>query len=291
MDGAEALAARKLDAPPGRDPEPVLLVVVRNHRVGPAVLGEEGVETVERADVEHAHPGEVARKCGDAVAVIARNAGRVDARSAVEREGVKQNGTSLTVARATAGSTSIGNKSATSRSASVTMYRPSTSRRTIATRPSPRSVSPAPSPPELRRDSIALLGASRGLVQSQRAGGRRVDALVPVIPADSIPREGIVPHNRFHHTVAGRATGRLRLDKDVISRGKSRDCPSVDSAPEDTLATPHRRAAKPQRDRAHRPLVAEPTPGRSEPCLPLPRSTQKLAFDKPSIRSSSPRAR
>jgi hypothetical protein len=267
MDGAEALAARKLDAPPGRDPEPVLLVVDRNHPVRAAVLGEEGIETVERGDVEHAHPAEVARKCGDAVAVIARNAGRIDARSAVEREGVKPERHLLDGRASDAGSTSIGNKSATSRSASVTMYRPSTSRRTIATRLSPRSMSPAPSPPKPRRDSIALLGASRGLVQSQRAGGRRVDALVPVIPADSIPREGIVPHNRFHHTAAGGATGRLRLDKDVISRRQSRDYPSVDSAPEGTLATPHRRAAEPQRDRAHRPLVAEPTAGRSEPVL------------------------
>jgi hypothetical protein len=87
---------------------------------------------------------------------------------------------------------------------------------------------------------------------------------VPVIPADSIPREGIVPHNRFHHTAAGGATGRLRLDKDVISRRKSRDCPSVDSAPEGTLATPHRRAAVPHHngasnaDRHAAPLVACP---------------------------------
>jgi hypothetical protein len=142
------------------------------------------------------------------------------------------------------------------------MYRPSTSRRTIATRLSPRSVSPARSPPELRRDSIALRGASRGLVQFQRAGGRRVNALVPVIPADSIPREGIVPHHRFHHTATGGATGRLRRDKDVISRRKSRDCPSVDSAPESTLATPHRRGALPHHDGASNadrhaaPLVA-----------------------------------
>jgi hypothetical protein len=111
-------------------------------------------------------------------------------------------------------------------------------------------VRPAPSPPEPRRDSIALRGASRGLVQFQRAGGRRVNALVPVIPADSIPREGIVPHNRFHHTATGSATGRLRRDKDVISRRKSRDVPSVDSAPESTLATAHRRGAVPHHNGA-----------------------------------------
>jgi hypothetical protein len=40
MDGAEALCALKLNAPPGGDPEPILLVVHRHDPLGPPVLGE-----------------------------------------------------------------------------------------------------------------------------------------------------------------------------------------------------------------------------------------------------------
>src|SRR5438309_7215055 len=92
MDGAEALPAFQLDAPPGSDPKPVLLVVHRHDPLGPSALGEEGVEAVEGADVEHAHPGEVPGKHGYSVTVVPREAGRVDALSAVEREGMEPKG-------------------------------------------------------------------------------------------------------------------------------------------------------------------------------------------------------
>jgi hypothetical protein len=60
----------------------------------------------------------------------------------------------------------------------------SSARGPIATRPSHRRLRPAPSPPEARRASMALPGTTRGLGQFHGAGGRRVDALVPVVPAD-----------------------------------------------------------------------------------------------------------
>jgi hypothetical protein len=82
MDRAEALSALQVDAPPGRDPEPILLVVHRDNPLGPPTLGEERIEAVERPDVEHPHPGKVAAEHRDAVAVVARGAGRVDALSA-----------------------------------------------------------------------------------------------------------------------------------------------------------------------------------------------------------------
>src|SRR6266550_1404259 len=89
MDGAEALSALQLDAPPGGDPKPVLLVVHPHDALGPSALGEESVKAVEGADVEHAHPGEVRGKHGYSVAVVPREAGRINALGAVEREGVK----------------------------------------------------------------------------------------------------------------------------------------------------------------------------------------------------------
>ena len=59
MDGTEALTALQLSAPPGGDPEPILLVVHRHNPLGPPALGEEGIEAVEAADIKDAHPGEV----------------------------------------------------------------------------------------------------------------------------------------------------------------------------------------------------------------------------------------
>ena len=89
MDRAKALPARQPDSPPGSDPPPVLLVVHRHHPLGPAALGEERVEAIERTDVEHAHPGKVGGQHRHAIAVIARGARRVDALGAIQREGVK----------------------------------------------------------------------------------------------------------------------------------------------------------------------------------------------------------
>jgi hypothetical protein len=266
MDGAEALAARELYAPPGRDPEPVLLVVDRNHPVRAAVLGEEGIETVERGDVEHAHPAEVARKCGDAVAVIARNAGRIDARSAVEREGVKPE-RHLLDGRASDGRIDLDRQQVghlplgLGDDVPALHFAPHDRHTTEPSIHEPRS-KPAQTETGLHR-STRSVPRPRPVSARRRPACRCSRARHP----SGFDTAGIVPHNRFHHTAAGGATGRLRLDKDVISRRQSRDYPSVDSAPEGTLATPHRRAAEPQRDRAHRPLVAEPTAGRSEPVL------------------------
>ena len=123
MDCAEAFSAPQLDAPPRSDPEAVLLVVDRHHVLGRSPLGKEGVEAVKAADIEHAHPGEVLGKRGHAIAMVTRGAGRIDALSAVQRKGVKPEGTDPTVARARAGSTSIATRSATCRPACVTTNR------------------------------------------------------------------------------------------------------------------------------------------------------------------------
>jgi hypothetical protein len=53
------------------------------------VLGKERVEAVERADVEHPLAGERQRQERDAVAVVARDARRVETELAVERERVE----------------------------------------------------------------------------------------------------------------------------------------------------------------------------------------------------------
>jgi hypothetical protein len=53
------------------------------------VLGQERVEAVERADVKHPLAGEGQRQDRDAVAVVARDAGRVESVLAVERERVE----------------------------------------------------------------------------------------------------------------------------------------------------------------------------------------------------------
>jgi hypothetical protein len=94
---------------------------------------------------------------------------------------------------------------------------------------------PARSPGRCRcaRSATAAPGplAPRWFGQFQGAGGRRVDALVPVVPADSIPGMGVVSHNLLHHTTAGGAVGRPRLDEDMISRRESHDRPFVDFAP------------------------------------------------------------
>src|SRR5437763_14584319 len=73
----------------GVNPEPEQLVVYRHDPPGPPSLREELIKAVEEADVEHARPGEVLGKRGDAVAMVARGAGRIDALSAVQRECVK----------------------------------------------------------------------------------------------------------------------------------------------------------------------------------------------------------
>jgi hypothetical protein len=88
-DCAEALAARQPDPPARLDPGPVLLVVDRHHPLRSARLGQECIETVERAHIEHAHAGEVARYGGHAVAVIAGSARGVDPLLTVQSEGVE----------------------------------------------------------------------------------------------------------------------------------------------------------------------------------------------------------
>jgi hypothetical protein len=58
-------------------------------RSAPAALGEEGVEAIERTDVEHACTGKVGGQHRHAVAVVTRGTRRVDALGAIQREGVK----------------------------------------------------------------------------------------------------------------------------------------------------------------------------------------------------------
>ena len=54
-----------------------------------AVLGQKRIKAVERADVKHPLAGEGHRQKRDAVAVVARDARRVETMLAVERERVK----------------------------------------------------------------------------------------------------------------------------------------------------------------------------------------------------------
>jgi hypothetical protein len=58
-DRPEPGAGHEVDAEPPADPGDVLLVVHGHHAGGPATLGQEGVEPVERAHVEHARAGQV----------------------------------------------------------------------------------------------------------------------------------------------------------------------------------------------------------------------------------------
>src|SRR6476659_6023726 len=71
-DRPKSLAALQLDAPPGRDPFAVLLVVDRQHPRGPASLRQERVEAVKRPDVQHAPAGKVLGQRGDAIAMVTR---------------------------------------------------------------------------------------------------------------------------------------------------------------------------------------------------------------------------
>src|SRR5205823_6354297 len=89
MDGAEALPALKLNAPPRRDPQPILLVIDRHYPIGSPTLGEERIEAIEATDIQHPLPSEILRQRGHAVAMVARGAGRINALSAIQRKGVK----------------------------------------------------------------------------------------------------------------------------------------------------------------------------------------------------------
>ena len=88
-DCGEPLAPFELDAPAGADPLPVLLVVDRDDPPRPASLGEERIEAVEGADVEHAQAAEVLGQGRDPVTVITGDARRVELAGAVEGEGVE----------------------------------------------------------------------------------------------------------------------------------------------------------------------------------------------------------
>jgi hypothetical protein len=88
-DRREALAALQLDAPARSYPRDVLLAVDGDHVRCAPVLGEERVEAVERPDVEHPLAGEGPGQERDPVAVIARDARRVETVLAVEGERVK----------------------------------------------------------------------------------------------------------------------------------------------------------------------------------------------------------
>ena len=87
-DRAEADAARKRHAEASTHPGDVLLIVDSDNTPRTADLGEETVEAVKRADVEHAAPRKTIRaENREAVAVIAGDPRRVD--PGRQREGVK----------------------------------------------------------------------------------------------------------------------------------------------------------------------------------------------------------
>jgi hypothetical protein len=62
-----------------------------------------------------------------------------------------------------------------------------------------------------------LLRPIRRLVAPERAVRRRVNAFVPVAPADSVSRVRVVANNLLDYPPARSAIGRLRLGEDVIS--------------------------------------------------------------------------
>ena len=88
-DRAKALTALELDPPACLHPGDVLLVVDRHHARRATMLGQEGVEAVERPDVQHALPDERGGQERDPVAVVARHARRIETVLGVERERVK----------------------------------------------------------------------------------------------------------------------------------------------------------------------------------------------------------
>ena len=94
-DRCEPLAPLKLDTPARPDPRPVLLVVHRDDSPRATGFGEERVEAVKGADVEHAQAAEVLGKGGDPVAVVAGDAGGVELVGVVEREGVEPEGDAI----------------------------------------------------------------------------------------------------------------------------------------------------------------------------------------------------
>jgi hypothetical protein len=122
-DCREALASLQLDPPARPHPRHVLLVVYGDHERRAEVLGEQRVEAVERADVEHPLAGERQRQERNARAMVARDARRVETVLAVERDRVEPSGTRSRARRAAAGAASMGRRSATARSACVTTGR------------------------------------------------------------------------------------------------------------------------------------------------------------------------
>ena len=77
-DRGKPLASLELDAPARPDPLPVLLVVDRDDPPRAASLGEERVEAVKGAHVEHAHVAEVLGQGRDPVAVVTGHAAGVE---------------------------------------------------------------------------------------------------------------------------------------------------------------------------------------------------------------------
>jgi hypothetical protein len=78
-DRPELGAGHEVDAEPPADPGNVLLLVHGHHAGGPATLGQEGVEPVERAHVEQARAGQVLGYRAQAIAVIPCDARCVEA--------------------------------------------------------------------------------------------------------------------------------------------------------------------------------------------------------------------
>ncbi len=88
------------------------------------------------------------------------------------------------------------------------------------------------------RRSIALRRAICGLVRSQCPVGRGVDALVAVLPTNSVTRVRVAVDDLLDNPAARGSLGRPRLGKNAISGCKRHDRPFVDSSKAYLAPTP-----------------------------------------------------
>src|SRR3954451_13293406 len=70
--------------------------------------------------------------------------------------------------------------------------------------------------------SSARVRGFRGL-RAQGAGGRRVDRLAPVVPADPVARVWRLPQDLLDHTAARRPVGRLGLADNSLTHLEDHD--------------------------------------------------------------------
>jgi len=64
---------------------------------------------------------------------------------------------------------------------------------------------------------MVLRLVTSGLIWSKRAVRRGVDALVPIVPTDSVTRVRVVMDDLLDYPAARSALGRLRLGENAIS--------------------------------------------------------------------------